>query len=231
MRNIGNLLSLSNLEEWVKTICTIISERITKTLESSVNFNIAISGGNTPKLVFEELIKNQYLKNDSWKKVNFFWVDERMVPINHPESNFGNAMRFLSQIPANFFQMYDENIGLEASIVNYCKQLEAVPKKGNFPFFNLMLLGMGDDGHTASLFPNTKGLLENKSFVICNEVPQFNTSRITLTFPVIKNSDELLILINREKVKLLHEIIDYKTNYPIEKLFDGGTNITWLYHN
>jgi len=182
-------------------------------------------------MVFEELIQNQYLNNEIWKKVNFFWVDERIIPINHPESNFSNATKFLSQIPANFFQMYDEKLGIEASIANYNKSLNLVPKKNGFPHFDLILLGMGDDGHTASLFPNTKGLLETKSFVICNEVPQLNTSRITLTFPVIKNSDEIFILINGGKIKLLHEIIDQKTNYPIEKLFEDGTNKTWLYHN
>lgn len=231
MRALGNIISLDNSEEWVKIICTKICEKINQTLTSNAVFNIAISGGNTPKIIFEELIQSQYLNNESWEKVNFFWVDERIVPINNPNSNFGNSMKFLSKIPANFFQMYDEKLGIEASISAYNSQLEIVPKKGDFPAFNLILLGMGDDGHTASLFPETKGLSETEKFVILNDIPQLNTSRITLTFPVIKNSDEIFILINGEKIKLLQEIIDHKTNYPIEKIFEDGTNTTWLYYN
>ena len=191
--------------------------------------NIALSGGNTPLPILDLLQK----KKLSWERFNFFMVDERCVTNDDPLSNFGNIQKvFFDQIASSKFPMVQDGITYEKSITVYKEELlKHVPiNSSGFPIFDLILLGMGDDGHTGSLFPETNALLETKELVVLNEVPQLQTKRITLTYPVLLNSKEIIVIVNGEsKEKIIAELYSGASpDYPILKLTNSHSNLKWL---
>ena len=197
--------------------------------ESSGKLNIALSGGNTP-LPILEILQNEDL---TWSRYNFFLVDERCVPNENPLSNFGNIRKvFFNQISSQSFPIIQDGISQKESVVVYVNEIiKQVPLNENsIPVFDLILLGMGDDGHTASLFPNTKALLEENKFVVFNEIPQLQTERITITYPVLLNSKEIIVIVKgQNKKKIIKELYDEKpSEYPILKLTNSHSNLKWL---
>jgi 6-phosphogluconolactonase len=159
---------------------------------------IAISGGSTPQATFKILAdpSQPFLATVPWDKVMLYWVDERCVPPDHPDSNYGVAKELLlTKVPipeANVFRMEGELPPEEAanryeSYLRNSMKLEGAES----PSFDFLALGMGDDGHTASLFPHTEALHEIGRIVVANRVPQKDTWRITLTFPVINQAKEV----------------------------------------
>lgn len=191
--------------------------------------NIALSGGNTPLPILDLLHK----KNRSWERYNFFMVDERCVATMDSMSNFGNIQKvFFSKINASNFPMMQDGISFEKSVVGYIDKIrQHLPVNGNgVPEFDLILLGMGDDGHTASLFPETNALLENNELVVLNEVPQLQTNRITLTYPVLLNAKELIVIVNGDrKEEIIKELYSGSSpDYPMLKLTNFHSNLKWL---
>jgi 6-phosphogluconolactonase len=180
---------------------------------SGDKFHIAISGGKTPDLLFAALA-NKYPQSPLWQKVNFWWVDERMVPPTHPESNFGVAQRLLfSQISIpeeNIHRIKGENNPQEEAL-SYSSQLQInLPQSGNWPVFDLILLGMGDDGHTASIFPDQMNLLESDQICAVATHPVSGQKRVTLTGKVINNATKVCFLVTGSgKAKRLKEIQNY----------------------
>ena len=152
-------------------------------------FAVALSGGSTPKAIYAEVIKE---KGIDWSKVWLFWSDERAVKPDHPDSNYKMAMEFFSQIPIPPQQIF--RMKAETEIEKHAKEYEElITRHLDAHLFDLVMLGIGEDGHTASLFPNTKALLEEKRLVVANAVPQMNTRRMTFTFPCINGSSEIAI--------------------------------------
>jgi 6-phosphogluconolactonase len=191
--------------------------------------NIALSGGTTPLPVLE-ILKTKKL---NWSRFNFFMVDERIVAIDDDSSNFGNINKvFFDAIESTRFSMVQNGISTSDSIAIYQQNISnTVPIGQNgFPQFDLILLGMGDDGHTASLFPNTEALLEQKELVVLNRVPQLKTERITLTYPVILNSKEIIVMVKGEsKLKIITELYTSESqNYPISKIVAIHSNLKWI---
>lgn len=191
--------------------------------------NIALSGGTTPLPVLEKL-KHQQI---NWERYNFFMVDERCVSIDDASSNFGNInKKFFKDIPAQSFSIVLKNSSFTESVEIYksCISDHVTKKVGSFPQFDLILLGLGEDGHTASLFPETEGLLEENEMVIINKVPQINTERITLTYPVILNASEIIVMVNgKSKEKIIEEIYSGNSiGYPMEKIAREHPNLKWL---
>jgi 6-phosphogluconolactonase len=163
---------------------------------------IAISGGSTPKAMFSLLADQAqpYFAAVPWEKLELFWVDERCVPPTHEESNYrmtNEAM--LSHVPLPAAQVHRMEGELEPEVA--ASRYEAAIRTAfrlegaETPVFDLVLLGMGDDGHTASLFPHTEALHEMARLVVANHVPQKDTWRVTLTWPVINRGREVAFLI------------------------------------
>jgi 6-phosphogluconolactonase len=176
---------------------------------------IAISGGSTPKAMFALLADpaHPFRNVIDWSKLQLFWVDERCVPPTDPESNFGVTHRaLLSTVPLppeNIFRMEGE-LDPEEAASRYESTLRNTMKLegAESPAFDLLLLGMGDDGHTASLFPHTGALHEIGRLVVANHVPQKDTWRISLTWPVINQAREVAFLIEGEaKAGILAEVL------------------------
>lgn len=177
---------------------------------SGKSFHLAISGGKTPDLLFSALAE-KYGDSELWQKVHFWWVDERMVPPDHPESNFGIAQHLLfSQInipELNIHRIKGEN-DPELEALSYSKQIrESLSNGADWPVFDLILLGMGDDGHTASIFPDQMELLNSTQICEVAVHPQSGQKRVTLTGKVINKARKVCFLVTgANKAQRLSEI-------------------------
>lgn len=156
---------------------------------------IALAGGSTPKRLYEELARPP--QPVDWSRFEFFFGDERSVPPEHPDSNFGMARAaLLAKTGAAAHRMAAEKGEAEA----YARLLDEriAEKRGGLPVFDLVLLGVGNDGHTASLFPGTAALDETRRAVVMNDVPQLETHRMTLTYPALNAARRVWFLITGE---------------------------------
>ena len=161
-------------------------------------FHLALSGGKTPSLLFDLLAK-KYSTLSNWETVHFWWGDERMVPPNHPESNYREVNdRFFIKAginPRNIHRIFGESSPIE-EVVRYSREIvNNVPVVNNFPEFDLIMLGLGDDGHTASIFPDQMYLLHSFSIAEIAIHPTSLQQRITLTGNIINNSGKVAFLV------------------------------------
>lgn len=157
-------------------------------------FTIALAGGSTPKRLYELLAAPPRRDRVRWSDVELFFGDERAVPPEHPDSNYGMAKRaLLDHVPVTAHRMAAE----KDDAAGYARLLgERISRRRNgIPVVDLVLLGMGEDGHTASLFPGTAALSEHSAWVAMNDVPQLKTRRMTLTYPVLNAADRVWFLI------------------------------------
>ena len=163
---------------------------------------VAISGGTTPTAMFKLLAdrRQPFAATIPWDKLFLYWVDERCVPPTDKDSNYGAVKQILLDevaIPADHVFRMEGELDPEVAASRYESYLRNSMKLegAESPRFDLLLLGMGDDGHTASLFPHTAALDELGRLVVANHVPQKDTWRITLTWPVINQAAEVVFLI------------------------------------
>lgn len=204
----------------VEHILSAYKEAVAKT----GSFTVALSGGSTPKAIFSLLTASPYASEIDWNKVHLFWSDERSVPPNDPDSNFHMAMEagFKSVgIPPNQIHRMKAESNIEEEAKIYEKLIQHKLKNKGFDY---LMLGMGEDGHTASLFPETEALKIQDHLVAANHVPQKNTWRMTLTFPCINAAKHIVLyVLGEKKQKLLEEIYSHKKPcYPVEQI---GTDI------
>lgn len=206
-------------DDFVEDSAEVIKKLIENLLKNKEKISIALSGGNSPLPIYKKLI--QY--NLQWDKISFFLVDERCVSNSSNQSNYGNIKKsFGNHTSLNIFPIIDESTPFIESANRYQKLiLENVFIANDIPRFDLIILGMGIDGHIASLFPDTKALTEKDKFIVLNEVPQLNSKRITMTYPLIENAKKI-ILISKGKEKKAIILKAQNLNLPISRLL---TNI------
>ncbi|MFY9743288.1 MAG: 6-phosphogluconolactonase [Candidatus Sulfotelmatobacter sp.] len=200
-------------------------------------FIIALSGGSTPKNLYN-LIAANASSTLPWERMFFFFGDERHVPPDDLESNFRMANEsLLSKVPipaGNIFRVPSENPDASAAAEAYEKSLRSFfgLQPGEFPRFDLILLGMGPDGHTASLFPETAALQEKSRLVVANWVEKLKTHRITVTLPVINAARRVLFLVSgTDKAAALHEVLEGKQpaeKYPSKLVRPTNGKLIWL---
>lgn len=178
-------------------------------------FAVALSGGSTPKALYALLATEQFRRRVPWSRVHLFWGDERCVPPDHPESNFRMAREVLLDkvpIPAqNIHRMPAEQEDPRLAAAAYEERLRVffALEAGEVPRFDLILLGMGEDGHTASLFPGTTALTETERLVVSVYVEKLGTHRLTLTVPVINHAAHVVFLITgKSKASVLREVLE-----------------------
>ena len=161
-------------------------------------FSVALSGGSTPRALHTRLAAEPWRDAVDWDRVHVFWGDERCVPPDHPDSNYRMARETLLDHvpipPAQVHRMRGELSPAEAAAA-YEAELRAFFPTVAWPAFDLVLLGMGDDGHTASLFPGTAALAETEHWVVANRVEKLETWRLTLTAPAINRAAHVLFLV------------------------------------
>lgn len=194
------------------------AEKITALAQEAIQkngrFSLALSGGQTPKGVYAVLASPDFKDKIDWKKVHVFWGDERPVVRTHPDSNFRMAKEALLDA-AGIPQGNIHRIGSEEDPMLAAQQYEDELRdffdiaEGDFPAFDLILLGMGDDGHTASLFPESEALEIKDRLVVDNYVKKLNTHRITFTFPVINHARNVLFLVSgSSKSKMIKQVLE-----------------------
>lgn len=202
----------------------------TKAVEDHGVFAVALSGGSTPKALYRLMAADQTIRSEiPWAKVHFFFGDERHVPPDHAESNFRMANEAMFQgLPPDQLHIH-RVLGELARASQAAEQYEADLREffeprglldEGFSRFDLILLGMGPDGHTASLFPNSSGLEEKDRWVVANWVEKFKTDRITMTFPVLNSAAEVIVFVSGpEKAQVLADVLDPATDgkqYPVQ---------------
>jgi len=182
-------------------------------------FSVALSGGSTPRALYS-LLAGEYAGFD-WAHTCLFFGDERHVPPDHPESNYrmvDEALLSKIRIPAaNVFRVHAEMPDASACAAEYEARLRNFfhLAPGQFPQFDLVLLGLGTDGHTASLFPGSAGLQEQSRLVIANWVEKFQTHRISVTFPVLNQASDVMFLVSGpDKASIVRQIVDGKASPP-----------------
>jgi len=186
-------------------------------LAQSDAFSVALSGGSTPKALYSLLAGDPALRQQfPWEKTHFFFGDERHVPPDHADSNFrmANEALFSKALvkPSRITRIKGEYEDTENAALEYEQALRGyfIIEKGEFPRFDLVLLGMGDEGHTASLFPGTKALhAPADRIVVRNWVGKFYTERITLTAPAINHANQVIFLVTRaDKAPALKAVLE-----------------------
>ena len=218
-----------NPESTARAVAELIAAMAVEKSGQNQFLHLAVSGGSTPKLLFS-LLAQEYEHTVPWQNVKLFWVDERCVSPTDPESNYGmtyDAMLRRPMIPAgNVFRMKGEDFPADEA-ARYEKVLrEQLPAQNAYPVFDLILLGMGDDGHTASIFPNQMDLLAVEPAVGVAIHPQSGQKRITLTGNTINNAQKVAFLITgKSKAEVLKQIIskqEVAARYPASHVWAGS---------
>jgi 6-phosphogluconolactonase len=216
-------------EEVARAVNEAVSER--------GRFTIALSGGSTPKSLYHLLATNARTSL-SWDKMFFFWGDERHVPPSDNDSNYrmvNEAMLSKVSVPAgNVFRFAAENPDAAAVAEAYEATLRKFfeVKAGEFPRFDVILLGLGPDGHTASLFPGTAGLQEKSRLVIANWVEKLKTHRLSFTFPVLNAGRTVAFLVSgTDKAAVLHSVLEENVpgeQYPAKLVQPKDGKLIWF---
>ena len=206
------------------------ADHITRLLGSDP-FHFVLTGGSTPKALYKILSE----KNVDWKNVHFWWGDERCVPPDHPDSNFGLAQKtLLSKIAVEQDHVYRMKGEMEpaSAALEYEGHLRKVFDGDAVPAFDLVLLGMGDDGHVASLFPGTAALNVQDRLVVHNYVEKLQTNRLTMTFRLLNQAKKTLFLVSgASKAMALHHVLEGEFDpfrYPAQGIKPGGGEVTFL---
>ncbi len=230
---------VNDLAQICRTAADEIVHLANRTPPATKPFTLALSGGSTPRGLHALLASDPVVRDRlPWQQLHFFWGDERHVPPDHPQSNYRMAYETLfspASIPAeNIHRVCGEEPDAALAAEKYERELQAFfdLEAGQLPRFDCILLGMGPDGHTASLFPGTEALHEINRLVLANWVEKFQTYRITLTVPVLNHADLVVFLVSgAEKAEVLKEVLqgDYRPDrFPAQLIRPGPGKLLWI---
>jgi 6-phosphogluconolactonase len=212
-------------ERWQQLACAAIADHGA--------FYVALAGGGTPRVLYERLADQPAIDQFCWQKTHVFFGDERCVPQDHLDSNYRMAKdALLSKVqllPEHVHPMFSADISVEENVTRYAALLsDTLPLNAHQqPVFDLVLLGMGEDGHTASLFPDTEILHETTKPVAAQFVSNLDAWRMSLTFPVINSARHVAVLVPGEsKAKMLAEVLSVEKSavmqFPIQRVNPEG---------
>lgn len=220
--NPDNLKIYENAEDLGRGAARLFAEGCLARVREKGGFTAALSGGSTPSLAYA-LLASEFAQKLPWDRVHLFWGDERCVPPEDPQSNYRLCRETLISkvdIPeGNIHRIKGEVSPKEAALL-YEAEIRRYFGSGTdgIPSFDLVFLGLGNDGHTLSLFPGTKALLEDKRLVIENFVPRLGSYRVTMTLPLVNRSRMAVFLVSgKEKSLILKEVLGDGI-YPADKI-------------
>jgi 6-phosphogluconolactonase len=198
--------------------------------------SVAFSGGSTPKLLFELLSNPGFQGRVRWANLQVFQVDERCVPPDDPQSNYRMMRRsLLESVPLpeqNFHRMAAERSDRDEAARDYADELARAlhPAPGEWPRLDLVFLGMGPDGHTASLFPGSAALDERTAWVAPNFAPKLNSFRLTLTFPVLNAAAHVIFLVaGADKAETLRQVLEGPAGqFPAQRIQPTSGRLSWF---
>lgn len=212
---------------------TLICQQSAAAIAERSVFHLVLAGGSTPRALYQLLASDAYRERIDWQHCHIWFGDERAVPHDHPDSNFLMAQQALLQ----HIDMPGEQIHamaplpeqIQAAAEDYEKIMaQTLPKQNLFPVFDLVLLGLGPDGHTASLFPGTTALTEEKAWVAAVYVDKLASWRLTLTYPVLENARRLVFLVSgTDKAAIIGQLFQSAADLPAARL-QHRANTLWL---
>ena len=235
----GEVIRVADAEAISRAAAAEVVECARKAVAARGRFTIVLSGGSTPRRLYELLAEPPLRNQIEWERVEVFWGDERAVAPDHPDSNFGMARAaLLVRVPIppeQVFRMAAEREDRDAAAREYEADIArsfGVPLDGEPPSFDLILLGMGPDGHTASLFPHTEAPRETRRWVVCNYVPKFKADRLTLTPPIINRSRLILFLVaGPDKAPALQAVLEGPSGpmeFPAQLICPATGRLVWM---
>jgi 6-phosphogluconolactonase len=219
-------------KNFVADVAALILERARKAIAERNEFRIALSGGNTPAPVYARIAAEA--RDFPWKRVRFTFGDERCVPPDESQSNFRMARENLfvpAGVPEKSIMRMRGEIDPPTAAQEYEDQLNAIATNSGQSIYqhDLILLGLGDDGHTASLFPGTAALDEKTHRVVANFVPKLNAWRLTFTFPLINHARQILFLVGASKnPQLIERVLAGDRQFPAARVNPSTGKVTWM---
>ncbi len=206
----------------------------TEAVDKRGRFCVALSGGSTPRGLYS-LLASGAVEAIPWDKIFFFWSDERHVPPDSPESNYHMAQQAMlskGSVPADhIFRIRAEEPDADIAARAYEATLRTIfaVQPNAIPRFDLILLGIGTEGHTASLFPGSPALDETKRLVVANRVEKLNTDRITFTYPLINQAACVMFLVSgTDKAEILEQILEHAGDLPAQRVYPANGKLLWL---
>jgi 6-phosphogluconolactonase len=210
----------------------VFEQKAIEAVEKEGHFFVALSGGSTPREMHRKLATRSSIP---WQVVHIFWGDERCVPVSDPSSNYGTAWEdFLGKVPLPAEQIHPmpAHMAPEQGALRYERELHHLfnLRRGEFRGFDLAFLGLGKDGHTASLFPGQDSLGERERFVVAVKGGDPDVDRLTLTFPVINSAKEVIFMVSgREKSGVVKAVIEAEDEkFPASRVRPASGMLTWL---
>lgn len=223
-------------EGTITNIAGLFISIATEQINQNGIFSVALSGGSTPKFLYEFLAQDSTADHLPWDKIHFFWSDERAVPPDHSDSNFLQASSTLLKprhIPAENIHRIMGELDPKTAAALYQEEILAW-FKDTPPRFDLVLLGMGADGHTASLFPGSKALQvsQQNEWVTANQIPQLSSWRITFTANLINAAEQVVFLVTgQSKAETLFNVLEgpkLPNKYPSQLINPHNGNLIWI---
>jgi 6-phosphogluconolactonase len=231
------IIVAENLEELSRLVATRFAALANEAIEVNRRFTVALSGGSTPGSLYKLLASDNYRSRIDWTQVFFFFGDERFVLPDDPESNYRMARENLLErldIPMENIFRWPTETGLPEEVAaDYEQSLRDLFGAGAaLPRFDLVLLGLGADGHTASLFPDSPALNDTTRLAVANPVDKLGLYRLTFTFPLINSAENIVFLVSgAEKAEVVKEILEGRPesfNYPAQGIAPAHGNLAWF---
>lgn len=229
----GTLVICPDAESASREAARLFVAAVTETpRDPRATFSVALSGGTTPRRFYELLASEEWRSKIPWAQLHFFWGDERMVPHDHPESNYRVAREaLLSHVPvprANIHPIPTQTAPEQAALT-YEQELRAHFGRWGIPRFDLVLLGLGADGHTASLFPGSAALAERQRLAVAHIRGVNQHSRVTLTLPVLNRAQRVCFLVTGEKkASALRAALESGGTLPAQRVNPKGGELVFL---
>ena len=223
---------VARIKNFIADATAFILEKARKAMAERNEFRIALSGGNTPAPVYARVAMDAH--DFLWESVRFTFGDERCVPPDDPQSNFRMARENLfvpAAVPEKSIMRMRGEIDPQIAAQEYEDQLNAIATERGERIYqhDLILLGLGDDGHTASLFPGTSALDEMTRRAVANFVSKLNAWRLTFTFPLINHARHILFLVGASKSpQLIERVLAGDQQYPAARVNPSAGEVTWM---
>jgi 6-phosphogluconolactonase len=227
-----NLLLYEAPEELAEASARDFAARTQETIDERGRFAVALAGGSTPKATYEVLARD-YANELDWSRVHVYFGDERTVPPDHEDSNYRMAYEtLLSRVPVGSVHRMRGELPPDEAAAAYEEELRAFFGQVDIPGLDLILCGLGEDGHTLSLFPETAALDVNDRWVVANPVLKLGTTRLTLTIPVLNVSRAVTFVVAKEsKAEALKEVLEGDADpraYPAKLVRPESRDLTWM---
>jgi 6-phosphogluconolactonase len=228
------IIVAANIERLASESADLFRRIAIESVTRSGRFSVALSGGSNPRPFHRLLADEPYRSGIPWAQTHIFWVDERLVPADDPASNFGTARNdFLARLPIQRSHVHpmcsDKPPPRAADDYQRTLGTHFGVDTAGAPVFDLVVLGIGIDGHTASIFPGDRTAVETDRWVVAVTGGSPNVARLTLTLPVLERARYVIFLVSgRQKAATVHTIITGDTSLPPRQIAPAGGMVTWL---